>query len=277
EPRPAAASEREAARGGTPQARASGDHWIARLFQAVGIDNERQLSRALAAEGLRTQTALAGADGSAAPAAALPEQPPAAADVHRHPAADSLKSVLLQLSASDAVPEPLREMAQQTLQHITGQQLLLSPDRGAVLTHLTLMLPIRHDGHEQTCAVHVQSRRGKRGELDARNCRLLFDLNMRTIGLTLVDVQVFDRKVHVQVHNDLPILGDLLERYRSEIEEGLRHNGYECVALKCGPYPHPTVPVGAAEGGEAAGAGMSAAATAAAYRAEPYKGVDVRV
>ncbi|RKN86539.1 hypothetical protein [Paenibacillus ginsengarvi] len=262
-----------------PRMQAKGeDNWISRLFKAVGMDNEHQLSRAIMRAEHRAHP-TAGPESASmllAAGAAVPEQPVSPSDVLRHAAADSLKSVLLQISGSDAMPSTLRESAQQALQQITGQQLLLSPDRGAALTHLTLMLPVRQDGVEQTAAVHVQTRKGSRGELDASNCRLLFDLNMQTLGLTLVDVQVYDRKVHLQVHNDMPVLAGLLEAYREEIEEGLRQNGYECAVLKCSPYPQSLSSAGR---GEAAGGAELPvqSPSAAAYRVKSYKGVDMRV
>lgn len=252
------------------------ENWIERLFKAVGIDNEHQVSRAIEKSDHRLHANESGIGQTALPAADHPEPNLPAPAINRHEAADSLKSILLQLSASDVVPEPLREQAQQTLQQITGQQLLLSPDRGAVLSHVTLFLPVRHEGGgEHAAAVHVQARKGKRGEIDARNCRLLFDLNMQTLGLTLVDVQVFDRKVHLQVHNDMPVLGAILEQYRGEIEDGLRQNGYQFMALKCAPFPKPSPNDG--DTTAAANSSANRSAAAAAYHVKPYKGVDVRV
>ncbi|TMV52012.1 hypothetical protein FE783_03455 [Paenibacillus mesophilus] len=260
---------------GRPPAKVE-ENWINRLFKAVGMDHEHQVSRAIEKSDHRPQANESGIAQSALIPGEHPEPNLPTPGINRHEAADSLKSILLQLSTSDVVPEPLREQAQQTLQQITGQQLLLSPDRGAVLSHVTLFLPVRHEGGgEHAAAVHVQSRKGKRGEIDARNCRLLFDLNMQTLGLTLVDVQVFDRKVHLQVHNDMPFLGSILERYRGEIEEGLRQNGYQCMSLKCAPFPQPIQ-----YDGDAAPAANSSAirsAAASAYHIKPYKGVDVRV
>lgn len=252
------------------------ENWISRLFKAVGMDNEHQISRAIDRADHRAHLPSNAVASSAMQMAAAPEQAlPPVPDLVRHEAADSLKSILLQLSASDAVPEPLREHAQQTLQQITGQQLLLSPDRGAVLTHVTMFLPIRHGGGEEhTAAVHVQARKGKRGEIDARNCRLLFDLNMQTLGLTLVDVQVYDKKVHLQVHNDMPFLAAILEQYRGEIEEGLRDNGYQFMALKCSPFPEQKRVDESSAAGELSPARSAAAS---AYHIKPYKGVDVRI
>ncbi|MDF2722831.1 MAG: hypothetical protein K0Q59_2506 [Paenibacillus sp.] len=251
------------------------ENWIARMFKAVGMDNEHQVKRAIVRADVPTASARLEHTPATLLGAALPDDqlaaPPPGQDISRHAAADSLKSVLLQLASSDALPEPLREQAQQAMQQITGQQLLLSTDARAVLSHITLFLPVRQDGSGQTAAVHVQSRKGKRGELDAHNCRLLFDLNMQTLGLTLVDVQVFDRKVHVQVHNDLPFLKPLFERYRTEIAEGLREHGYQFMAMNVVPFPER--PVASSEWST----DNSSMGASSAYAMKPYKGVDVRV
>ncbi|MDF2657417.1 MAG: hypothetical protein K0Q94_208 [Paenibacillus sp.] len=267
--------EHDPSSSGRPAARAD-DNWISRVLKAVGMDHEHQLAKAIEkAEPKPGGTPMTHDPASVRLAAQEPEVRAVPSDPGRHAAADSLKSVLLQVISSSSAPEPLREQAQQTLQQITGQQLLLSPDRGSVFSHVTLLLPVRHEGSEQTAAIHVQSRKGKRGEIDAQNCRLLFDLNMQTLGLTLVDVQVFDKKVHLQVHNDMPFLGPLLQQYRDEIENGLRQNGYQFMALKCSPFPQPAQ-------ADSDSSGMAVlnpdrAAAASGFRVKPYKGVDVKV
>lgn len=274
---PKSSAEQEAQQASTGRALAkSDDNWISRVLKAVGMDHEHQLAKAIEkAEPRPGGPSTAPDPASLRPAAPELEARAVPTEISRHAASDSLKSVLLQVISSGSVPEPLREQAQQTLQQITGQQLLLSPDRGAVLSHVTLFLPVRHEGGEQTAAIHVQSRKGKRGEIDAQNCRLLFDLNMQTLGLTLVDVQVFDKKVHLQVHNDLPFLGELLEQYRGEIEEGLKQNGYQFMALKCSPFPQSVQ----AENDSSAIASLNPdrQSSVPGFRVKPYKGVDVKV
>jgi hypothetical protein len=273
----AAGAERPAAGKAEP-------HWIARLFQAVGLEHEHHVARAIE-RAEHWGMAASGRDADVAPAQADADRQQLA---RSHPAADSLKSVLLQLSGSDAVPEPLREQAQQTLQQVTGQQLLLAADRGSVLTHVTLLLPMRHaDGGQ--AAIHVQSRKSGRGGIDAHNCRLLFDLNMKTMGATLLDVHVYDRNVYVNMHNDLPFVGELLNSHRDEIEEGLQRHGYRLASLKCAPFPQPpaetkspeAAAAGATDSGPAESSDPAAAArrtqASAAYHIKPYKSVDVRV
>lgn len=249
------------------------ENWISRLFRAVGIDHENRLARVLARSD--QPSALSAETGAGLPSVEEKASLPALSEGIRREAADNLKGVLLRLAALDSVPEPLREQARQAVQHITGQQLLLAPDRNATLTHVTFMLPLHGaNGSEQQAAVHIQARKGSRGEIDARNCRLLFDLNMQAIGLTLVDVQVYDKNVLLQVHNDSPVLGALIEQYRDEITDGLRGHGYQVVALKCSPFPN-----GGAAAPQPPGVTDSPASGRQldAYHIKPYKSMDVRV
>lgn len=234
------------------------DNWISKLFKAVGMNNEHEAARTIEKAEARALQSVGSGSGLA---------------VH----SESLKNVLLHIASSEATPEPLRELAQQTVHQITGQQLLLSPDREAVLTNVTFMLPMRNGNGEQSGAVHIQSRKGQRGEIDANNCRLLFDLRMEALGDTLVDVQVLDRNVILQVHNDFPHVGLLLEQFRDEIEEGLSRNGYQFMALRHSAFPRPADAEAANEESVEGDQPGQIRQAAEAFHIKPYKGVDVRV
>lgn len=234
--------------------------WIPRLLKALGVEHEQKLVRFEA-----NPEAPASAAGSPLPEAETVKAP------------DTLKGMLLQLSAMEDLPMAVRETVREAVQQITGQQLLLTPDRGAAYSHVTLMLPLLHDGGRQTASIHIQSRKGSRGELDAENCHLLFDLDMKTLGSTLVDVQVTDKIVALRVHNDQPFMAELLEAYREEIAAGLGAIGYQFLSLKCLPYPE-TYSDGADHPETATTVRTGPAAIAAGkYHADPYKGVDVRI
>ncbi|MBJ6363358.1 flagellar hook-length control protein FliK [Paenibacillus sp. GCM10012307] len=198
---------------------------------------------------------------------------PAAADALRiGTGAESLKSALLLLAASDNAPAALRETAQQLVQHITGQQLLLAPERGnSPFTHVAMVIPFYNEQGGQTAAIHIQTRRGRKGELDAQNCRLLFDLQMKQLGDTLIDVQVVDRMVSLQVWNDHPATQPLLEGSREEIGEALQQSGYKLLSLKTQPMPE-------ADGqATAASSKQTGPELSTAFVSRPYKGMDLRV
>lgn len=234
------------------------EQWVPRLLKALGVEHEQQLGR-LAGNGNPGSTEGASTEASKA--------------------AETLKSLLLSLSAADEAPAQIRESARQLVMQITGQQLLLSPDQSSMFSHMTLMLPLFNKEGSQTAAIHIQSKKGSRGELDAANCHLIFDLNMKSLGSTIVDVQVTDKIVGLRVHNDFPAVRELLEELREEMKEGLEKVGYQLLSMKVLPYPE--VP---AAGGQRLEQGTGQAYPSAPalrganpYHTKPYKGMDVRV
>ncbi|SEF57284.1 flagellar hook-length control protein FliK [Paenibacillus sp. UNC499MF] len=239
---------------------AAGGGWVRELLRAVGVDHESRLLR---------QPGSAPHAGGAHMAAAGEGQ----AAALKADGAETLKSLLLQLTAADDLPAPIRETAQQALQQITGQQLLLSPDRSGVFTHVTLFVPLLGADGQPTAAVHIQSRKGRRGELDAENCRLLFDLQMKSMGHTLVDVGVMNKMVSLQVFNDDPIIGELLSGSKEEIAAALDNLGYQFLSMKTGEYPKS---LGSLSGGDS-GSPLSAVMMDTIVPGEAYRGVDLRV
>ncbi|WP_141500794.1 hypothetical protein [Paenibacillus luteus] len=193
---------------------------------------------------------------------ALPSQP-----------AESLKSALLSLISSDQTPAAIKETAQQLVQQITGQQLLLTPERNSsVLTHVTMFIPLNSPDGQQTASVHIQTRRGRKGELDSSNCRLLFNLSMNTLGDTMVDVNVMDKIVSLNLWNDHPAISMLAETSRSEIASSLQQAGYQLLSLRTTPLP---------KAGEQAVSETAAKSKPlpemSAFTSNRYKGVDYRI
>ncbi|TBL77707.1 hypothetical protein [Paenibacillus thalictri] len=280
-------TQRTAARGTDSAADGNGEHAVFRLLKAMGLDHERQINGlpARSAAETRTQQAESGSlsaqtasanDGVPDPFKTV-ETPRNAADALR--SAETLKGMLLQLANSDDVPPALKETAQQAVQQITGQQLMLTGDRAGVFTSMTMFLPLLGPGGQQTAAIHIQSRKGPRGELDAGNCRLVFDLKMKEMGDTLVDVQVVDRIVSLNVHNNHPIVAQLLESHREEIAAGMARIGYQFISLKCSQYPERLSELDG-KGGKSGGDGGRGAVNEqlrALYSPKTYKGVDIKV
>jgi hypothetical protein len=270
----ALASAGDAAEGDTPAAaQASGPKpeaaWIGRFLQWLGVGHEHQLMHPAEAR-------LPGDDaGLPAGAAAAAASEADATAPEARPAADTLKGALLALAAHDDVPPALREAAQTLANQVTGQQLLLSSDRSTVapFSHMTLFVPMKGADGETTATVHVQTRRSRRGEWDVDNCHLLFDLRMRNLGDTIVDVQVVDRIVSLKLLNDFPGMSDLLDQAREELASGMSSAGFQLLSLTASPLPQ-------WKNGSAASAlsssGADKTAIASAYAAKPYKGVDYR-
>lgn len=224
--------------------------WIKAVLKQLGVDHEQKVAQTLMQ-----------------PAAASLEQTQEA----QQSRFDSVKSLVMSLLAADDAPAALKEGLQQLLQHISGQQLMLGADRGNPFSLITLSIPIRLQDGMETASVHIQSRRGKNEQLDPANCRLLFDLHMKTLGNTLVDVQVTDKIVSLSIHNDHPAGQALLFAARPELETALEQMGYAFISLKHKPYPttHNDIADATVQ--------QQTNTIASPYKAKPYKGVDVRV
>ncbi|WP_027084279.1 hypothetical protein [Cohnella panacarvi] len=248
--------------------------WIGRFLQWLGVEHEHKLLQH--AEPLTAQQRMPG-PGAELPASA-PAMPGAADNPEARGAADTLKSALLALASHDDAPPALREAAQHLANQVTGQQLLLTSDRNpnVPLSHMTLFIPMKNENGDTTATVHVQSRRNRRGEWDADNCRLLFDLRMRHIGDTIVDVQVVDKIVSLKLLSDFPGMSELIEQARGELSAGMEGAGFQLLSLNVAPLPQWKPGSEAAAADAAAGNGLERTVPAGAYAAKPYKGVDFR-
>jgi len=286
---------------GAPQ----GGNWIHGLLKWLGVDYEKQLAQQVSSRGeeqaaarpsgeASSSAAAAGRESAAGTAAgggapgaaeraalqigrgALPFPPAAEAQTGQAGAAagESLKQALLQLATSEDAPPALRETAQQLVQQITGQQLLLAPEKsGALYSHLTLFIPFQGEDGGTTAQIMIQSRRGRKGELDPDNCRLLFDLRMKHLGDTVVDVQVVDRFVSLNVWNDHPATGRLLESSRDDAAEAMGRAGYQLTSMRVKPFPDTAAREAARKKEQAA---PPQPTDPAIFAGKPYKGVDYR-
>lgn len=187
---------------------------------------------------------------------------------------ETLKSALLSLLSADDVPAAVKETAGQLVSQITGQQLLLTPERNSsILTHVTMFIPLHGQDGSQTASVHIQTRRGRKGELDAANCRLLFNLSMKRLGDTLVDVNVVDKIVSLNLWNDHPAIGQLADASRAEVAERLQEAGYQLSSLRTTPLPKE----GEQQPAPIKNAKTPARPDLAQFSPTRYKGVDYKI
>lgn len=219
------------------------------------------------------------ADGTIGNELAGPAQGPSSTSPSGGIGTESLKSALMLLAGGADTPPHVKETAQQLIGQITGQQLLLAPERNnSVFTHVTMFIPLKDASGEQTASVQIQTRRGRRGELDADNCRLLFNLSMRTLGDTLVDVHITDKIVSLQLWNDHPAIAQLTDSSRETLSERLSEMGYQLLSMRTKPLVRKESDEsgpGAASG--SAGGGKTAVPPSEAWlTAARYKGVDYR-
>lgn len=180
----------------------------------------------------------------------------------------NVKSLVMQLAQSTAqnVPHGLKEAAENLLQQITGQQLMMIQPPNQALAQIVMQVPLRTENGDENAFIQIESRKKDGGQLDSDNCRLLFNLDMEQLGLTMVDVSIVNRIVNIQVFNNMPWLEPLLSSSRESLSAEMRELGYQLSNLRAQPMPDSSKLVAPANG-------LSARNT---MRNE-YKGMDIRV
>lgn len=181
---------------------------------------------------------------------------------------ENVKSLAMQIASSPSIhlSPGLREAADQLLQQVTGQQLMLIQPPNQALAQIVMQIPLRTENGEENAFIQVESKKKDSGQLDSDNCRLLFNLDMQQLGTTMVDVAIVNRIISVQVFNNMPWLEPLLAKSRGALAAEMRELGYQLSNLRFLPIPDGPKSINAADGRAARGTMLN-----------EYKGMDIRV
>lgn len=171
------------------------------LLQLLGYQHERDVSRLLQGE-LTRETVMT----------------------------DRLKAQLLQLQQQD-LPAGLKEQVNQTLQRLTGQQLLAQEQNGPY-QQLILQLPLTLGAWQTDMTVQWEGKKQQNGELNPDYCRILFYLTLEQLEETIVDVQIQNRVVTVTVFNEHESPEALIGLLLPALKTGLAEHNYQLLSVK---------------------------------------------
>ncbi|WP_160036450.1 hypothetical protein [Paenibacillus sp. An7] len=230
--------------GHTPAA-TSDDSWVGRVLKLLGAEHEQQTLRGT-----------------------LPS--PAQSGVAAAEQADTLKGLLLQAEASAELPPPVKETAGQLVHLLTGHQLLMNTDRTAPFAQMNWFIPLTGADGQVTANVQIESRRGPRGELDASHCRIWFDLNMKQLGPTLIDMQVVGKVISLHIRTDNELSARIFEEGHDQIGSLLENTGYQLSVFRS-----EVVTRESSSGGNESGPPPKQLLDT--YVPDSYKGVDLRI
>jgi hypothetical protein len=179
---------------------------------------------------------------------------------------ETVKSMLLQITQAPAqtLPTGLREAADQLLQQVTGQQLMMVQPSSQALSQIVMQIPIRSAQGDETAYVQIESKKKSGGQVDPENCRLFFHLDLQTMGTTMIDVSIVNRIVNLQIFNDAPWVETLVQGMKEGFSEQLQEAGYHLSSMRVQAIPEQKSKASGSTGSK--GALLS-----------DYKGVDLRV
>lgn len=131
---------------------------------------------------------------------------------------ETLKPLLMKLLQDD-LPMDVKNLAEQTIQRITAQQ-ILAQENGP-LQQLLLQIPLTMGTHQTDLTMQWTGRRKTDGTIDPAYCRILFYLELESLKETIIDMGVQNRVVNVSITHEHP---DRLEMLATPFIAVLKRN-----------------------------------------------------
>lgn len=150
----------------------------------------------------------------------------------------NLKSMMLEGMNDPQLTARAKEVMDQALSHVTGQQLLSRQDGQTPFQSLHVQLPIPWEEGTQSVELQVQSRTNGE-QMDWENCSLFFFLDTPKFGETGISVLVAEREMTLRIQNDHPNVEAAFSPYIPKLTEELQKMGYRINGVTFTPVGQP--------------------------------------
>lgn len=153
----------------------------------------------------------------------------------------NLKSILMQMArGQEEGAKGQQQQAQQTLQNMTGHQLLNRNDTQQNQMHL-FQIPLMVKGESENIQVFVNSR-NEEDSLDWENCNLYFHIDTKSLGPLGITLNATDRSLNVTLKNDTDGFAESVEPLGQKYINQLKEVGYNVNKLKVSPMTVESTP-----------------------------------
>lgn len=139
----------------------------------------------------------------------------------------NIKMILMKLEES----ADQRVQAKETLENLTGQQLLNKLEIKSHKQQMTFNVPIKIDSEIKQLKVHVNAKKDNQ-KIDWKNSRLYFVIHLKKLGDTGVLVDVNKGHVNITVKNDQTGIESQMKTYVDQAMERLESVGFKSSTIK---------------------------------------------
>ncbi|NME99817.1 hypothetical protein [Aneurinibacillus aneurinilyticus] len=150
----------------------------------------------------------------------------------------TLKSLMMEGMNDPQLTVRAKEVMDQALSHVTGQQLLSRQDGQTPFQSLHVQLPIPWEEGTQSVELQVQSRTNGE-QMDWENCSLFFFLDTPKFGETGISVLVAEREMTLRIQNDHPNVEAAFSPYIPKLTDELQKMGYRIHGVTFTPIVQP--------------------------------------
>ncbi|WP_284036630.1 hypothetical protein [Neobacillus sp. 114] len=151
-----------------------------------------------------------------------------------HPSSESLNSLKpLLMKAMTELGKNGKEL-EPILNRLTGMQ-LISHEFNEHVLQMIMQLPISFGEKKSDLTLQWTGRKTSKGQIDPHHCRILFFLDLQNIHLTVIDMQIQNKVVHVNIINDKKEMASVVTNFKQILKENLEKIGYQLSFIKVIP------------------------------------------
>lgn len=144
----------------------------------------------------------------------------------------AFKSLLIE-AIKGTKDDDLRLKMENVLSHLNGQT-LLSHDQGP-LTHFYLFIPLILKGWLTDWKMQFFGKKRMDGTIDPNFCRIVFDLKLKNIEKSLIDVLIQHKVITIHIYNN-HLSNNTVTPFIKTLREKLRESGYQLSSITVSPY-----------------------------------------
>jgi hypothetical protein len=181
----------------------------------------------------------------------------------------NMKLHLQQLLNDSTLSTQAKERVEALVSHITGQQLFMSMEGNQGLFH-QLLFQFSFPVNQQLDTIYgqIEGRKNKKGQIDPENCRLIFYLQLSSLGETCVDVHIRSKMVSITIFNENQHI-EWLQEAKPELNVALQGLGYSLSSMSWQEVSHSPV--------QGKDQSQGAPQRNPYSLRQQYKGVDIRI
>lgn len=145
----------------------------------------------------------------------------------------TLKELLLQLVKSEQASS-LSKTAEQVLYRITGQQLF--NESSSTMIQYQLQIPIAMFDQPIDATISWTGKKDETGKIDPNFCRILFVLQLESLGDLAIDLNIQNRIISMRIFNEHPLIEKGIQQFFPMLKERLQSIEYHLQSVVIKPF-----------------------------------------
>ncbi|GBF11654.1 hypothetical protein [Tepidibacillus sp. HK-1] len=149
---------------------------------------------------------------------------------------NTLKEVITQLlSHKNHLPEELVSRLEKIVDHILGQQLLITPDQG-IFSQFILQFPSFVPFSTNPVFIQVHSKKEEGRAINPKDVHFAFLFGLNHLGELVVHLHILQKQIFVQIQNDYPLIKELVRELEPNFLAFIKEQGYQTSGITVQPF-----------------------------------------